>query len=558
MPSRRSFIKLFATLVFLALLAVLASHASAQGAAGPRFSVTVPAGVRSEPLTGRIFLFVSRSASPEPRLQYGGLSETVPFFGHDVTALRAGAPTVLDASADGYPLPTIGDLPPGDYSVQALANVYTRFPRADGHIIWAHNDQGEGQQFNRSPGNLISDVVHVHIDGHRAQTFALTLSKVIPPLTPPADTAMVKHVRIQSALLTQFWGAPIYLGASVLLPKDYDTQSQRRYATVYEQGHFTNGPAFGFSPDAKPETPAQRERRLSRSNRESRYEFAQAWINGDIPPLVGVTFAHPTPYYDDSYAVNSANNGPYGDAIMTELIPYLEAHFRLIPEGRARFLIGGSTGGWEALALQIYHPDDFNGAWGLFPDPVDFHRFQVGNMYDDTSAFVTKRNDWITSEIPAQRTSDGNVFATMREESRLEFVLGSHGRSTEQFNAWDAAYGPVGADGYPGEMWDKHTGTINRSVISYMHDHGFDLEAYLEKSWSTIGPKLVGKLHLDVGDDDDFFLNLAVYRLQTFLDAQSAPAAHAVFNYGRPLKPHGYQAHTTIDYLREMAARAGT
>jgi len=518
----------------------------------------VPPSVRAEPLTGRVFVFVSRSASPEPRLQYRGLGDTIPFFGRDVTLQPAGTPVALEATTPGYPLAGIGDLPPGDYSVQALANVYTRFPRSDGHVIWAHNDQGEGQQFNRSPGNLISDVVHVHVDGHSRQTIALTLIKAIPPLAPPADTALVKHIRIQSALLSKFWGVPIYLGAAVLLPKDYDTQRERRYATVYEQGHFTNGPAFGFAPAATPETGQARERRLARTNRESRYDFTQAWMNGSIPPLVGITFAHPTPYYDDSYAVNSANNGPYGDAIMTELIPYLESHFRLIPDGRSRFLIGGSTGGWEALALQIYHPDDFNGAWGLYPDPVDFHRFQLGDMYDDTSAFVTKRNDWITSEIPAQRESDGNVFATMREESRLEFVLGSHGRSTEQFNAWDAAYGPVGLDGYPGEMWDKHTGTINRDVIAYMHDHGYDLEAYLEKTWSTIGPKLAGKLHVDVGDDDDFFLNLACYRLQTFLDAQTAPAAHAVFNYGRPLKPHGYQAHPTADYLREMAARAGT
>jgi hypothetical protein len=144
----------------------------------------------------------------------------------------------------------------------------------------------------------------------------------------------------------------------------------------------------------------------------------------------------------------------------------------------------------------------------------------------------------------------------MREESRLEAVLGTHGRSGEQFNAWDAAYGPAGADGYPREMWDKRTGIIDHAVIAAMRARGFDLTAYLQRNWARIGPALTGKLHVDVGDDDDYFLNLAVYRLQAFLASTTRPAARAVFRYGRPMKPHGWQAAPTIEYLREMARRA--
>jgi hypothetical protein len=535
----------------------LAAQPAATPASTPRtaFMISVSPHVRRAPLTGRIFVFLTRDGETEPRLQYHGLADATPFFGQDVASLAAGQSIAIDDDSPGYPLASLRDLPAGEYTVQALANVYTRFPRADGHTIWAHNDAGEGQQFTISPGNLISVPQRVHLDPRHTQAIALQLTRVIPPLPPPDDTPWVKHVRIRSALLSKFWGVPIFLGATVLLPKDYASDPQRRYATVYEQGHFSRRAPFGFDPSAQPVTDAMRAERLAAINRESAFTFTHAWMNGETPPLVAVTFQHPTPYYDDSYAVNSANNGPYGDALMTELIPYLEAHFRLIPEGRARFLIGGSTGGWEALALQIDHPDDFNGAWGLYPDPVDFRNFQIGNMYADPSAFTTPRNDWIASEIPAQRSSDGNTVATMREESRLEFVLGSHGRSGEQFNAWDAAYGPVRADGYPAEMWDKHTGVIDHGVVNAMRAAGFDLRDYLARNWPSIGPKLVGKLHVAVGDEDDYFLNLAVYRLQTFLDGTTAPAAHASFAYGRPMKPHGWQAKTDIEYLRDMAAR---
>jgi S-formylglutathione hydrolase FrmB len=540
----------------LLAVATLAAPVSA-GQRGPEFTVSVDPALRREPLTGRVFVFVSRRADPEPRLQYDGLADTVPLFGADVALLPAGRSAVLDSATPGYPLATPRDLPPGDYVIQALANVYTRFPRADGNTIWAHNDRGEGQKFAIAPGNLVSLPVRVRIEPARAQRFALRLVRALPALPPAPDTAFVKHVRLQSALLSKFWGVPMYLGAIVLLPKDYDAQRDRRYPAVYVQGHYSFDPPFGFDPGAQAETRAEREARLDTTNAESAYEFTRAWMRGDAPPMVAIAFEHPTPYYDDSYAVNSANNGPYGDALMTELIPHLEAQFHLLANGASRFLIGESTGGWEALALQIFHPDAFNGAWALYPDPVDFHRLQIGDMYADTSAFTTQRSAWSTSEIPAQRTRDGNTVATVREESRLELVLGSHGRSGEQFNAWDAAYDPVLQDGYPGEMWDKRTGLIDHDVIAYMREHDFDLRDYLERNWSRIGPSLAGKLHVDVGDEDDYFLNLACYRLQSFLDATANPAAKAVFSYGRPMKPHGWQAKSNLDYLRDMAARAG-
>ena len=170
----------------------------------------------------------------------------------------------------------------------------------------------------------------------------------------PKDTEWVKHIKIQSDLLTKFWGQPIYLGATVLLPKGYDSHPAVSYPVLYEQSHFGLGAPMRFSTQDEP-VPERAKKRLSDYNLETGYQFYQAWNSDNFPRLIVVTFQHPTPYFDDSYAVNSANNGPYGDAIMTELIPYVETHFRIIRKPYARVLSGGSTGGWESLALQLYH-----------------------------------------------------------------------------------------------------------------------------------------------------------------------------------------------------------
>jgi hypothetical protein len=241
--------------------------------------------------------------------------------------------------------------------------------------------------------------------------------------------------------------------------------------------------------------------------------------------------------------------------LLQELIPYLEERFRLIPQPYGRVLTGGSTGGWEALALQIHHPQFFNGAWALYPDPVDFRRNQMINIYQDENAFEAPNGEWGKLERPVSRNVDGQVTLTMREMGRLEAVLGSKGRSGQQMAAFDAAWGPIGVDGYPRPLWDRLTGKIDKEVAIYMRDNGFDLRYYLEKNWSRIGRDLTGKIHVYVGDMDNYYLNLAVYLLEDFLKAVSNPDAGATFEYGRPMKPHGWQPFTNAEMIRMMAAR---
>lgn len=483
---------------------------------GLRFELSFPAGIKSGELTGRVYVMISSDNSREPRLQAGNWRNSVPFFGKDVENLQPGEAAVIDETVLGYPLKSLKELPAGDYYVQALFNIYTEFRRADGHVIWAHMDQWEGQQFNRSPGNLSSDVRRIHLDPARGGTAELILDNVIPPVDVPEDTEWVKHIKFQSPLLSEFWGQPIYLGAVVLLPKGYDTHPDVEYPVHYIQGHFSLRPPYGFREGSA---------------------FFSTWTADDFPRMIAVTFQHPCPYFDDSYAVNSANCGPYGDALLTELIPLIEKNFRIIRQPHARVLSGGSTGGWEALALQIFHPEFFGGAWSFFPDPVDFRYYQLVNIYEDENAFFIEQG-WMKPERPMMRDEHGQVLVTMRQMCQLEAVLGSKGRSGQQMDAWNAVYGPLGKDGYPELLWDKQTGVIDRNVAEYLK--AYDLRDYLEKNWETIGPELVGKLHVYCGDMDNYYLNEAVYELEAFLEGTDDPAYEGSFAYGRPRKTHGW------------------
>jgi len=525
----------------LAAVAVAAAFAQE-----PKFEISFSSAAHAGPITGRVFVAIAKAESPEPIRQIGSWNGQTPFFATDVAQLAPGRAAVIDAGAQGFPASSLKEVPAGDYYVQAILNVYTEFHRADGHTIWAHMDEWEGQNFTRSPGNLTSEVRKVHLDAAAGYDVKLELTRTIPPVQVPADTAWVKRVKIQSQLLTKFWGHPMYLGATVLLPKGYAEHPEERYPTIYIQGHFGLGAPLGFT---EPSAAG-----AGRGGRGGQPLYPE-WTADDFPRMVAVTFQHPTPYFDDSYAVNSANNGPYGDALMQELIPYLEEHFRLIRASYARVLTGGSTGGWESLALEVYHPDFFGGTWTGYPDPIDFRRYQLVNIYDDPNAFQEPGFQYNIPERPMMRTPEGQMQVTMRQMSQLEDALGSHGRSAQQFEAWEAVYGPVGEDGYPQPLWDKKTGKIDKQVSAYMRDHGYDLTYYLKQNWPALGPKLKGKIHVFVGDMDNYYLNLAVYMLEDFLKTADAAAE---FDYGRPMKGHGWTPWSNAELVKVMAAQVRT
>lgn len=543
-----------------AIIAVAAVLAATDRATAQSITLNLPAATAAAAVTGRAFVFVSRTDRTEPRLQAGARRGSEPFFGLDVEQLAPGRSVTIDTSVLGFPLSSLAHLPPGEYFVQGLLLPYTKFARADGHTIWAHMDAWEGQRFNAAPGSLVSAVQKVRIDP--SARISLTLDRTLPPVPSLTDTEWVQRFRITSKKVTAFWNHDMPLGAVVLLPKGYAQNTSKRYPVVYTVGHFSERAPFGFTFEGceRPEGPEVKAARLVRSAREPGCEFQQAWTSGKVPEFIAVFIQHPTPFYDDSYVLNSQNNGPYGDAITQELIPEIDRRYRTIASAHARTLTGGSTGGWDVLALQVHYPDVFGGAWSLYPDQVDFRNYQFGNVYADSNAYALRDNAWLPPrEIPANRSPEGLTELTMREENTAELVIATKGRSGGQWDGWQAAWAPVGADGYPKPLWDKRTGVIDHAVAESMRARGYDLRDYLERNWRMVGPKLVGKLHVAVGDMDNYFLNLAVYKLEAFLESTKEPGKGPYyggrFDYGRPLKPHGWQPWSNQELLRIMDAQ---
>ena len=445
-----------------------------------------------------------------------------------------------------YPV-RLAELPPGEYWAQPVVNVYDQVRRADGRTIWVPMNDGTQEFFTAAAGNLYGAPQRVRVgDGG---TVRLTVDRTIAATPRPADTEWVKRVTIRSEKLTRFWGRPIHVHATVLLPRGYAERADVRYPTIFTLGH--NVP-FGFSTDSA------RARNLGQINPvtgvESGFDFYRAWRSDTFPRVIAVSLEQQTPYFPDSYSVNSANNGPYGDAIVEEIIPELERRFRMIARPYARHVEGASTGGWQSLALQLQHPDFFGGAWVLQPDPIDFRRYQLVDIYRDTNAFVVPLGPHNTTERPFRRSVEGQPVWTVRQLSRFEAVLGSRGRSGFQLAAWEAVFGPTDADGYPRPLWDWRTGTIDREVATAMRERGYDLREYAQRNWATLGPKLAGKLHFFSGDMDDFYLNLAVYQFEQFAKGTTAPRSDATFTYGRPTKGHSWHAWTWAEFVRLFAA----
>lgn len=505
------------------LLAGLSLATACGGTAEPqaalKFAVSFPESAHPEPITGRVFVIVSRTDSREPRFQVSPYG--VPFWGLDVHQLLPGDGAVVDRRAFGYPLESLAELPPGEYFVQGFIHVYTEFKRSDGYSLWLHQDRWEGQRWNRSPGNLFSDVVKVEIDPKEKRTIELVCGHMIPPVTVQPDSPWVKRVKIRSRILSEFWGEPMDLGAVVLLPAGYEEEPGRKYPVNYLQGHFSLRAPYGFR-EAEPGEEKTSDERGS--------DFYRYWTSDECPRMIAVTFQHPCPYYDDSYAVNSPNVGPYGDAILQELIPYLEENFRMIREPWARILSGGSTGGWIALMLQVFYPDYFGGVFALCPDPVDFRDFQCVDIYRDKNAYE-KEFGWRTVPTASDRSTDGIVTLTSRQRNLYELAMGSRNRSGDQIDIFEAAFGPIGEDGYVKPLFDKRTGEIDREVAEYWREH-FDLNHILQRDWEELGPKLRGKLHIYTGDMDTFYLNNAVKKMEEFLEGTTSPPYDGEVAYG--------------------------
>jgi hypothetical protein len=462
---------------------------------------------------GRVFVVLAKTPAPEPRELIGETgSNAPPVLARDVQHFGPGDVAVIDEGAAMFPIQTLNAVPEDDYYIQAVFAANPDLRSAD------------------APGNRYSSVQRVHLRPRKGGVVELHLSHVIPPEQLSSQDEHVQYVTIRSDLLSRFHKRPIYLRAGVILPRDYAVQRDQKYPLRIHIGGY--GTRF-----------TSVERLMSVNS-----EFRRVWRNPNAPSMVYLQLDGAGPY-GDPYQVNSDNNGPYGDALIHELIPYVEKKFRAIAQPHARLLDGESTGGWVSLALKIFYPDFFNAVWASCPDGLDFRAFQVINIYQDKNAYFDERGN----ERPSKRDLRGNVEFTIRHECQMENVLGqgdSWTMSGRQWGAWNATYGPRGADGRPVPLWDPKSGEINHAVVN--HWKRYDLRLVLQQNWSKLAPKLRGKIHIAVGEADSYYLNNAVHLLDEFLN-HAEPSADARIVYGAG-RGHCWSNLTEEQLIEEMNA----
>jgi len=470
----------------LGLLACGCAHRSgeAEKPAGPgakvfptnvplRFVVTFPARSRTHPINARVLLFLSKNSGPEPRMG-GGFFDLQPVYAIEVTNLAPDSPVVF--STDNFRAP----------DALAFPGPLDRLDRGAWSAQVLIDGDSTARDYNSGPGNLYSDPVHCVLHGSSGGTIDFVASRVITN-KPPKETDWVKLVEVRSKLLSDFHGRDVLLRAGVILPATYQTNVDSKYPAVYSI------PGFG-----------------------GRHTSAWNWLNGEsgrkwkkgevVLPMLRIVLDPDLPLGHSVFA-NSANNGPMGDALVHELIPEIEKRFRVIPEPRARFVTGHSSGGWSSLWLQVAYPDFFGGCWSTAPDPVDFRAFQTMNIYEDRNGHWTREG----YPRPVGRSRD-QVRLTFPQLDRWEYVIG-YG---SQLDSFDAVFGPRGSNGQPRRLIHKLTGAIDREVAT--HWKRYDIRLLLQENWPALAPKLHGKLHVIAGGWDTYYLNPAAELLRDFLE----------------------------------------
>jgi len=472
-------------------------------------------GANNLPANGRMIVLLNLNTSKEPRLaMLDAGPHAPPIFGADVKKWNWQKNFIIDGKAMGYPYNSLDDIPAGVYSVQVLYDVDSFYSSIN------------------APGNYYCQPMTIKIDTG-CSNFKIILDRQVPDEVMPPSSQYVRYVKIQSKILSNFWKHPMYLRAGVLLPHGYDSGAGKRYTVRYNIGGY-----------------GARYTRADKFNYDT--SFNHLWLSPGTAQMIMVFLDGEAPF-GDSYQMNSANNGPYADATLKELIPYIEAQYHALATPQSRFLDGGSTGGWAALALQIYFPDFFNGVWAYSPDPVDFHYYETVNLYDDDNAYTDKNGQ----ETSSARDTSGHSYYTIRQEVQMENVIARHNMycySGYQWGAWNAIYSPRLKGGRPKPVWDPVTGKIDHNVAKEWKT--WDLKDYMATHWKTLGPKLQGKIHIWTGELDDYYLNNAVHSLDSYLKTTTNPKSDAQI-YFHPHKGHIWKGITEADLMQAMAARVG-
>ena len=500
----------------------------------PIIEVTYNNKLSNESFDGRLLVMISKDSSKEPRFQINDTEDTGILVGKNVENWKSGNVEGFNSKTLAYPIENLGELDNGEYVIQALLHKYETFNLSNGKTVKLPMDQGEGQHWNTSPKNIYSKPIKINFK--KNTTVKIEITEEIPPIEPEKDTDYIKHVKIKSELLSKFWGRPMYLQANVLIPKDFKKESKTRYPLMVFHGHFPKSiGGFRTSPPTAPKKDTIYNSRFGITGykyiqEKEAYDFYKKWTSKNFPRFLVIEIQHQNPYYDDSYAVNSANIGPYGDAITYELIPHVEKMFNGVGEGWGRFLYGGSTGGWEALAVQVFYPKEYNGCFAACPDPIDFRAYTVVDIYNDENAYY-KEGSFKKILRPGIRDGKGHIKTQLIDMNRREYILGDNSRSGDQWDIWQAVYSPSDENGYPKPIWDKLSGEIDHDVAKYWMEN-YDLRYIMERDWDKIGNDLKGKINIYCGDMDNYYLNNAVVLTEDFLENTTNPYYSGEVDYG--------------------------
>ena len=500
----------------------------------PIIEVTYNNKLSNESFDGRLLVMISKDGSKEPRYQINDTKDTGILVGKNVENWKSGNVEGFNSKTLAYPIENLGELDNGEYYIQALLHKYETFNLSNGKTVKLPMDQGEGQHWNTSPKNIYSKPIKINFK--KNTTVKIEITEEIPPIEQEKDTDYIKHVKIKSELLSKFWGRPMYLQANVLIPKDFKKESKTRYPLMVFHGHFPKSiGGFRTSPPTAPKKDTIYNSRFGITGykyiqEKEAYDFYKKWTSKNFPRFLVIEIQHQNPYYDDSYAVNSANIGPYGDAITYELIPHVEKMFNGVGKGWGRFLYGGSTGGWEALAVQVFYPKEYNGCFAACPDPIDFRAYTVVDIYNDENAYY-KEGSFKKILRPGIRDGKGHIKTQLIDMNRREYILGDNSRSGDQWDIWQAVYSPSDENGYPKPIWDKLSGEIDHDVAKYWMEN-YDLRYIMERDWDKIGNDLKGKINIYCGDMDNYYLNNAVVLTEDFLENTTNPYYSGEVDYG--------------------------
>jgi Putative esterase len=444
---------------------------------GPQFTA---------PVSGRLLVFLTAGTGAKEVDADPFHPNAVYVTAKEISNLKPGAAVDIDTDDLVFPEP-FSSLKPGDYQAQAVLDV-----------DHTYNYSGRGA------GDLIGEVTTLKnwTPGQGSEP-SLTITHVLPAPEPrmkltPEQTQSEHLEEFVSPSLTKFFGRPISIRAWVVLPPGYSEHASEHYPTVYWTQGFTATLPY------------------------TKYIGATLYTRmaqGKMPPMIWVMLDESWTTGTHEFA-DSVNNGPWGKALITEFIPYLEAKYRMDAKVSGRFLQGHSSGGWATLQLQVNYPKIFGGTWSTSPDPSDFHDFTGVDLYAP-HANVYHRADG--SSYPLVRDHE-KVMGTFEQFAKMERVLGDYGG---QLGSFEWVFSPRGGDGRPLKMFNRDTGDVDPKVVEYWHDH-YDLAHIVATDWAQRGADLRGKIHLFVGTADTFYLDGAAHKLDAVLRSLNADA-HITF-----------------------------